>query len=230
MPAGNLLRKSFSDGTLYPFRAVTYPNAHPTDAMEYACRYGTGSDVISVHDGYLDIKAYQRPDGLWNCGFLSTGMDGNGNGATFSFTTGYVQFAARVNVGYATWQDPLWLLNTVTGWHSAEIDACEIIDRRVTFNIHGPVNTQIAGVAPPSNFASTWHVFGIAKASDHVTFTMDGNVVGRWNGSMPDPMALLADSKVGFQWEGVYPNSTTPDPARVNLAWVTVSSSIPSGL
>ena len=68
------------------------------------------------------------------------------------------------------------------------------------------------------------------KTSTHITFTMDGKVVGRWNGNMPDPMALLADSKVGFKWDGVYPNGSTPDPTWAKLAWVTVSSDIPDGL
>src|SRR5206468_2299929 len=67
MPAANLLRKSFSDGSLAPFRAVTYPNAHPSDPMSYACNYATDSSVISVHDGCLDLRANRRSDGRWNC-------------------------------------------------------------------------------------------------------------------------------------------------------------------
>jgi hypothetical protein len=229
VPAANLLRKSFTDGVLAPFRAVTYPNDHPADAMSYACNYATDSSVVSVHDGYLDLRANRRSDNRWNCAFLSTGMDGRGNGATFSFNTGYVQFAARMNVGYATWQAPIWLLNTVTGWHSAEIDIAEVINGKLTYNLHGTVNTQVASTNPPTDLATRWHVFGVAKASDHITFTMDNQVIGRWNGSMPDPMALLADSKVGFQWSNTYPNSSTPSPSWVNLAWVTVSSTIPAG-
>ncbi len=228
MPAGDLLRKSFADGTLAPFRVVTYPNDHPGDAMSYACHYGTDKSVVSVHNGYLELKAYPAGNGKWNCGFVSTGMDGKGGAATFSFKTGYVQFAAQVNAGHATWQDPLWLLNTVTGWHAAELDAAEVIDGRLTWNVHGPANVGVASRSAPS--ATSWHVYGIAKASDHVTLTMDGEVVGRWNGSMPDPMALLADSKVGFQWEGVSPNGSTPNPAYSRVAWITVSSKIPSGL
>jgi hypothetical protein len=230
MPAGDLLRKSFSDGSLGPFRAITYPNDHPGDAMGYACDYKTGSGVISVHDGYLDVRAKPGTGNRWDCGFLSTGMDGNGHAASFSFKTGYVQFAARLNVGFATWQAPLWLLNTVSGWNSAEIDCAEVIGGKLTFNIHGPANVQVAGRNAPANLDTDWHVFGIAKASDHVTFTMDGNEVGTWHGSMPDPMALLIDSKVGFQWDGIYPNSQTPRPAYAHVAWVTVSSKIPSGL
>jgi hypothetical protein len=228
-PAGDLLRKDFSDGSLWPFRVVDYPNDHPDDPMSYACDYGTGASVVSVHDGYLDLRANRKNDGRWNCGFVSTGMDGRGNSASFSFTHGYLQFAARMNVGHATWQAPLWLLNTVTGWHPAEIDVAEVISGRLTYNLHGTVNKQVASTAP-GNIGSTWHVFGVAKTSTHITFTMDGNVVGRWNGNMPDPMALLADSKVGFKWDGVYPNGSTPDPTWVKLAWVTVSSKIPAGL
>lgn len=230
MPGGDLLRKSFGDGTLGPFRKITYPNDHPGDAMGYACDYGTGTDVISVHDGYLDVRAYPKGGGRWACGFLSTGMDGRGNGASYSFTTGYVQFAARANVGYATWQAPIWLLNTVTTWGSAEIDVAEVIRNRLTFNLHGNVSMQVASVAPPADFGTRWHVFGVAKARDHITFTMDGDVIGRWNGSMPDPMALLVDSKVGFQWDGIYPNGSTPNPTYAHVAWVTVSSQIPAGL
>ena len=228
MPNGNLLEKSFADGTLGPFRKITYPNDHPNDAMSWACDYGTGTDVISVHDGYLDVRAYPKAGGRWNCGFLSTGMDGRGNGASFSFTTGYVQFAAKVNIGYGTWQAPLWLLNTVTCWCSAEIDIAEVLEnQRLTFNIHGPANVSVASRANPG---TGWHVYGVAKASDHVTFTMDGQVIGRWNGSMPDKMALLIDSKVGFKWANMYPNGSTPDPTFARVAWVTVASTIPSGL
>jgi hypothetical protein len=135
-----------------------------------------------------------------------------------------------MNVGHATWQAPIWLLNTVTGWNSAEIDVAEVIGGRLTYNIHGPVDRQIVSVAAPADMATDWHVFGVAKAADHVTFVMDGKVIGRWNGSMPDPMALLADTKVGFKWDSIYPNSTTPDPTWVKLAWVTVDGDIPSGL
>jgi Glycosyl hydrolases family 16 len=228
MPNGNLLEKDFSDGSLGPFRKITYPNDHPNDAMSWACDYGTGTDVISVHDGYLDVRAYPKAGGRWNCGFLSTGMDGRGNGASFSFTTGYVQFAAKMNIGYGTWQAPVWLLNTVTCWCSAEIDVAEVLEnQRVTFNIHGPANASVASRANPG---TGWHVYGVAKASDHVTFTMDGQVIGRWNGSMPDKMALLIDSKVGFKWANLYPNGSTPDPTYARVGWVTVSSTIPSGM
>ena len=88
-------------------------------------------------------------------------------------------------VGYATWQDPLWLSNSVSCWCSAEIDAAEVISGRLTFNIHGPANLQVASHSVPANLDTNWHIFGIAKASDHVTFTMDGNVLGTWHGSMP---------------------------------------------
>ena len=230
MPAADLLRKSFADGTLGPLRPITYPNDHPTDAMVYACDYKTGTGVISVHDGYLDVRARPALNNRWNCGFLSTGMDGNGHPATFSFTYGYLQFAARANVGYATWQDPLWLANSVSCWCGAEIDAAEVISGRLTFNIHGPANLQVASHSVPANLDTTWHIFGIAKASDHVTFTMDGNVLGTWHGSMPDPMALMIDSKVGIPWDGVYPNAQTPVPTYAHVAWITVSSHIPSGL
>lgn len=230
LPQADLLRKDFSDGSLYPFRVIDYPNDHPSDAMSYACDYKTDSSVVSVHDGYLNLRAYPVTGGRWNCGFVSTGMDGNGHGASFSVKYGYVQFAAKLNVGYATWQAPVWLLNTVTGWNSAEIDVAEVIGGRLTYNLHGTTNSQIASTAAPSDLASTWHVFGVAKSSDHITFLMDGKVIGRWNGTMTDPMALLADSKVGFKWDGIYPNGSTPDPTWVKLAWITVSSDIPAGL
>jgi len=230
MPAADLLRKSFATGTLGPFRPIAYINDHPGNPMGYACDYKTGTGVISVHDGYLDVRAKPGTGDRWDCGYLSTGMDGNGHPATFSFTTGYLQFATRVNVGYATWQDPLWLSNSVSCWCSAEIDAAEVISGRLTFNIHGPANLQVASHSVPANLDTNWHIFGIAKASDHVTFTMDGNVLGTWHGSMPDPMALMIDSKVGIPWEGVYPNAQTPRPTYAHVAWITVSSHIPSGL
>ncbi|HYK95046.1 MAG TPA: glycoside hydrolase family 16 protein [Candidatus Dormibacteraeota bacterium] len=230
MPQADLLQKDFADGSLWPFRVIDYPNSHPADAMSYACDYGRDSSVASVHDGYLQLTAYPRSDGRWNCGFVSTGMDGNGNGASFSMTHGYVQFAARLNVGYATWQAPLWLLNTVTGWNSAEVDVAEVMAGRLTCNLHGVGDLQIASVAPSADLATTWHVFGVAKTSDHITFVMDGKILGRWNGSMPDPLALLADSKVGYKWNSVYPDGSTPDPTYVKIAWVTVASSIPNGL
>jgi len=43
-------------------------------------------------------------------------------------------------------------------------------------------------------------------------------------------MCLMLDSKVGIPWDGVYPNAQTPVPTYAHLAWVTVSSHIPSGL
>ena len=230
MPQADLLRKDFSDGKLWPFRVVDYVNDHPSDPMAYACDYQTDSSVARVHNGYLELRAYARGDGRWNCGFVSTGMDGRGNGASFSFKYGYMQFAVKMNVGHATWQAPVWLLNTVTGWHAAEIDVAEVIGGRLTYNLHGVGNVHVASHAPPSGLSSKWHVFGVAKDNDHITFVMDGKVVGRWKGSMPDPMALLADAKVGIPWDGVYPNGSTPDTTWVKLAWVTVSSKIPSGL
>ena len=229
-PAGDLLRKDFSDGSLWPFRVVDYPNDHPDDAMSYAC------DYEHRRQRRLGPRWVPRPAGVpeesagaGTAASCPPAWTADGNSASFSFTHGYLQFAARMNVGHATWQAPMWLLNTVTGWHPAEIDVAEVISGRLTYNLHGTVNKQVASTAP-GNIGSTWHVFGVAKTSTHITFTMDGNVVGRWNGNMPDPMALLADSKVGFKWDGVYPNGSTPDPTWVKLAWVTVSSKIPAGL
>lgn len=201
---GALLRKSFAETpTLTPFRALTYPNSHPGDAMIQYGKFVTDAAHISIHDGYLDLRCTRNPDGSWSQSFVGTGLDGNGGttNALFKFTYGKVRWWARMNAGVGAWQG-LWLL-VADAWTSPEIDWPEQIGQRFTANLHGSSsNGQKASVAMDGN----WHEFAVDKRAAATTFYLDGKQVGSSVGLTAN-MGLLADAKVGL----TAPTAATPD-------------------
>lgn len=214
---GTKLRKDFADGLLAPFRVLTYPDTHPTDNMERYNRFANGAKNATVHDGYLDLRATKRPDGLWDAAFVGTSQDGNG--PTFGY--GRYSFCSRANVGRGTWQTPGWLGDTTT-WGANEIDWSEMLEG---LQLSAHVIGQGAGSwygAPPADWATKWHIFTIDRQPTYVAFLLDGVEKARITAAMPaTPLAILADSKIGFPWaEG--PDATTPDPTWAQIAWVTV--------
>jgi Glycosyl hydrolases family 16 len=212
---GDLFRKDFRDGVLAPFRTLTYPNVHPGDLMIQYGRFVADSAHISVHDGYLDLRATRNLDGLWSQAFVGTGLTGDGSPAAFQFQYGTARAMARMNSGRGAWQS-LWYL-VADSWGAAEIDWAELINGRLTANLHGTIvgDQQVSLPAFPSN---EWHEYGITKAPTYVAFLLDGREVGRANVSMSAPMGLLADAKVGL----FAPDASTPSTLFLQVAWWTV--------
>ena len=212
---GELLRKDFGDGRLAPFRILTYPNDHPGDLMIQYGSFVTGPGNVSVHDGYLDLRATRNALGLWDQAFVGTGMTGDGTPATFQFQYGTARAMARMNTGRGAWQS-LWYL-VADRWGAEEIDWAELIGGRLTANVHGS-NADGQAASLPAFPPDEWHEYGITKAPTYIAFLLDGREVGRANVAMPAPMALLADAKVGL----AVPDGTTPSTLFLQVAWWTV--------
>lgn len=241
MPAGDLLAKTFGDGTLAPFRRITYVDEHPGDLAGWANDYGKNAagqlapaGLVSFHPGYVRLASAPQdptsPTSRWWGVLLSTGDDGHGGAPTFGIDRGYVEVCARLpGLGPNTWQCPLWLLDATPPWTAAELDVAEVLeDATLHFNIL-PEKLRVATVAPPADIATAWHRYGVAIAADHVTFTMDGRELGRRSLTRPR-LNLLADTKVGFPWMGVWPDPTKMAAPATELAWIVASSTIPAGL
>lgn len=210
---GTILNKNFEDGILYPFRILTYPNEHPGDLMvQYGLFY---ADMVSVHDGYLDLRCVRQPDNTWRMSFVGTGRDGHGGEATFKFQYGISSVKARMNYGPGAWQG-LWYL-IADAWSAPEIDWPEMIGQHYTANLHGSSSDgQYASELPFDS--SEWHIYTMVKDPSYIAFEIDGVEVGRANVAMSANMGLLADAKVGLS----APNSTTPSPLYIHVAWWTV--------
>lgn len=222
IPAGARWSKNFADGKLEPFRVLTIPsdpNHVATDPMAKYNRYGTAPVIAG---GFARMNATRRPDGLYDSTLIGTTDDGHGGAATHRLRTGRVLVPVRMNVGYVTWQTPLWLVGWVDGhWNSTEIDIAEVINGKLTWNMHGvPGQGQFASVAPPPDLATTWHMAGVLIAPTYVAALWDGNEIGRWNGSITHDLAYVGDSKIGIPWENKGPTAATPDPTFADIAWI----------
>jgi hypothetical protein len=220
---GTLLRKVFTDGTLAPFRVLTYPDAHIGGAGQFMTvfnRFSNGASQTSVHDGYLDLRATRRTDGLWNAALVGTSQ--GGSGPTFGY--GVYRFWVSFNAAPQTWQTA-WLYDT-TSWSATEIDFPEMLENQsLTAHVLGQGAGGIYGMWRPANLATAFHEFKIERRATFVAFSMDGVEVGRINGSMPaNRLAILLDSKVGFAWAGAAgtPSGSTPDITYLHVAAVTV--------
>jgi hypothetical protein len=218
---GKLLRKDFSDGLLAPFKRLVYPDDHIGQSGQYMTTYTRYRDdpaTVSVHDGYLDLHANRRPDGLWNGACVGTGRDGYGDKTMLTFGPGViVRWYARMNIGHATWQ-ALWLYNV--SWGSPEIDFYELLEsgpRLTTLGSSKNGTTKLPAVD------TDWHEIACVYAPDYVATLIDGTEVGRIAAKVPGPMALLADVAIGFGWDSNgKPDATTPDPTYLHIAGVTV--------
>lgn len=210
---GTVFKKDFKDGVLAPFRALTYPNDHPADLM---VQYGVFDPaMVSVHNGYVDLKAVRQADGRWKMAMIGTGMDGRGGASTFSFTYGTARVMAQMNSGTGAWP-ATWYLNTVTQWGSAEIDWGEEISGQVGGYLHGTaVDGRVVSVPLPG--PGEWHQYGIKKTPTYIAFLYDNVEIGRKVVSMTAPLALLADAKVGL----TAPSASTPT-ISLRIAWWTV--------
>lgn len=223
--SGAVLDKDFIDGHLgFPgapgtplFIKQTYPNDHPGDDM---IAYGLFDPaMVSVHDGYLDIRA-NRSGGSWLQGFVATFHSDAGPVPvpTFDFQYGTVRAVMRMNTGQGAWQG-FWLLIS-DSWGSPEIDWPELISDNYTANVHGSSNDgQHASETP---FAATaWHEYAIEKTATDIVFYIDAVEVGRATGAnMSARMALMADAKLGPP--GTAPDGTTPDSLYLHISTIRV--------
>jgi hypothetical protein len=219
---GTLFRKVFADGTLAPFKRLVYPDDHIGQSGQYMTtytRYRDDPSTVSVHDGYLDLHAYRRSDGLWNGAFVGTGRDGYGDTNMKSFGPGVVvRYWAKMNIGHATWQ-AMWLYNIY--WGSPEIDYYELLENGPRLTTLGSDHNSTTSLPAVD---TNWHEFTFVYASDYVATRIDGVEVGRISVHYTVPMALLADVAMGFGWDGANgaPDSTTPNPTYLDIAGVTV--------
>jgi hypothetical protein len=220
---GTVFRKVFTDGTLAPFRVLTYPDDHIGGAGQYMTvfnRFSNGGRQVSVHNGYLDLRATQRSDGLWDAAFVGTSQAGNG--PTFGY--GVYRFWLSFNIGPQTWQ-AAWLYDTTT-WGATEIDFPEMLENlSLSAHVLGSGAGGKYGLPKPANLATVFHEFKVERRATFVAFSLDGVEVARINGSMPaNKLAILLDSKVGFPWMGAIgtPSGSTPDLTYLHVAAVTV--------
>jgi hypothetical protein len=220
---GTLFRKVFTDGTFGPFKVLTYPDDHIGGAGQFMTvynRFSNGAQQASVHDGYLDLRATRRSDGLWNAAFVGTSFQGNG--PTFGY--GVYRFWLRFNIAPQTWQ-AAWLYDT-TSWSATEIDFPEVLEGdSLTAHVLGSGAGGLYGFPRPATLASSFHEFTIERRPTYVAYSIDGVQVGRINGSMPaSKLAILFDSKVGWPWAGAAgaPSASTPSDTYMQVAAVTV--------
>ena len=219
---GTLFRKVFTDGTFGPFRVLTYPDDHIGGGGQYMTvynRFSNGARQASVHDGYLDLRATPRGDGLWDAALVGTSQ--GGNGPTFGY--GVYRFWLRFNAAPATWQCA-WLYDT-TSWSATEIDFPEMLENQsLTAHVLGQGAGAKYGIGKPSHLASVFHEYTVERRATFVAFSIDGVEVARVNGSMPSSkLAILLDSKVGFGWTASgAPSGSTPDLTYLHVAAVTV--------
>jgi hypothetical protein len=220
---GTVFRKVFTDGTFGSFKVLTYPDDHIGGSGQFMTVYNRFSDgrrQVSVHDGYLDLRATPRGDGLWDGVLMGTSQDGNG--PTFGY--GVFRFWLRFNVAPATWQSA-WLYDT-TSWSATEIDFPEMLENlSMAAHVLGQGAGSKYGIARPSNLASVFHEFTVERRATFVAFSVDGVEVARVKGSMPSSkLAILLDSKVGFPWMGAAgaPGGSTPGDVYLHVAAVTV--------
>lgn len=227
---GSRFLKNFADNKLAPFYKTAYPDdpSHVAPGqkpgemqsgqyMTQWCRYTkalTDPALISVHDGYLDLGCRRRPDGsgFFDGSFVTTGMPK----PTAAFSYPFVRWMARfpTPTGKADWRC-LWLLDG-DSWGAAEPDWPEVINGKMTANVHGPA---VPSGVTPFAIPAGWHEWGTdMRQVGVIKFTLDGVEKGRATASMPTVMALLADSKVGL----AAPDASTPDMLRLHIAWATV--------
>jgi Glycosyl hydrolases family 16 len=220
---GTVFRKVFTDGTLAPFKVLTYPDDHigqPGQYMTVYNRFSNGAGQVSVHNGYLDLRATPRADGLWNAALVGTSQ--SGNGPTFGY--GVYRFWLSFNIGPSTWQGA-WLYDTTT-WSATEIDFPEMLENlSLTAHVLGSGAGGQYGLPKPANLASVFHEFKVERRATFVAFSLDGVQVARVTGSMPaTKLAILLQSTVGHPWMAAAgaPSASTPNPTYFRVAAITV--------
>lgn len=220
---GTVFRKVFTDGTMGPFRVLTYPDDHIGGAGQFMTvfnRYSNGARQTSVHNGYLDLRATRRADGLWDAALVGTSQ--GGNGPTFGY--GVYRYWLSFNVGPQTWQ-AAWLYDT-TSWSATEIDFPEMLENQsLTAHVLGQGAGATYGLPRPANLATVFHEFKVERRATFIAFSIDGVEVTRLFGAMPaSKLAILLDSKVGFPWQGAagVPGGSTPAVTYLHVAAITV--------
>ncbi len=214
MPSGMVLLNG-TTGTLGKFVVNTYPDDHigqPGQLWTVYTRYANGARQVTFHDGYADLRATRRSDGLYDGVLLVTGTPGSSSFLpTFDFQYGRIEFAFQTGGGSGAW-GTFWEAIS-TSWSAPELDWVELIGGRWTANVHGSTSDgQKASVATDS----AWHVGAIDKQPTGTSFYLDGRLVGT-GPAMSSRMVLLADAKVGL----AAPDATTGEP-YLHLAWVVL--------
>jgi beta-glucanase (GH16 family) len=213
----------FTDGTLGPFKVLTYPDAHIGGSGQFMTvydRFSNGARQVTVHNGYMDLRATPRSDGLWDAVLVGTSQDGNG--PTFGYGT--FRYWLSFNIAPQTWQ-AAWLYDT-TSWSATEIDFPEVLENQsLTAHVLGGGAGGRYGLPKPADLATVFHEFKVERRANFVAYSIDGVEVARITGTMPaTKLAVLLDSKVGWPWLGAAgaPSIGTPDPTYLRVAAVTV--------
>jgi beta-glucanase (GH16 family) len=159
-----------------------------------------------------------------------------------AFRYGYLVATMKIPKGQGLWP-AFWTLGadirTGVRWpYCGEIDVMESINQMSYFSghLHGPdTRTGSAygigrSVRPPSGWTAGWHQYGIYWTSSAITWYFDQHPIGtvhradlptsyRWE--FDKPHVALLNLAVGGDWPGP-PNSTTPFPAVVTVASVSL--------
>ena len=210
-----------------PFGIFRYPDDHiggSGQLMTVYTRYSNayngvkaadGSDLVSVHDGFIELRCVKRPDGLFDGAYIGSAGPKRGGSGTFTASpTATIRWWLQFSKGQAVW--PTAWLYDVLKWSANEIDWPEEYGGKIHGNLH-PGSAGIS-VALPSDCDTAWHEYRMDWTASGCTFYIDGTKVGTASGAVAGPMALVADAKIGLDT----PNSSTPSATFLRIAGVTV--------
>lgn len=217
---GKLLRKIFADGTLTPFKVLDYPDDHIGGGGQYMTIYNRFRHARrpAVHDGFLDLLALRRADGLWESDLVGTSQADNGP----TFGLGILRVWARFTVAHATWPTA-WLYDTST-WSADEIDWPEMLEGlSLTAHVIGQGAGGKYGIPLPANPAGIFHCYKTERRAGWIEFSIDEVPVYRLTAPQSQrKLAILLDSKVGHPWSSSsLPDASTPSPSVLQVAAVT---------
>ena len=130
-----------------PFGIFRYPDDHiggSGQLMTVYTRYSNayngakaadGSDLVSVHDGFIELRCVKRPDGLFDGAYIGSAGPKRGGSGTFTASpTATIRWWLQFSKGQAVW--PTAWLYDVLKWSANEIDWPEEYGGKIHGNLH----------------------------------------------------------------------------------------------
>jgi beta-glucanase (GH16 family) len=198
--------------------------------------YYTNGANTSFANGIMTIQARRVTSGYscWygTCEWTSTRMITKGKK---SWQYGRVEARMQIPMGAGLWP-AFWMLGSnidSVGWPlSGEIDIMEHINTET--NTHGYIHWDSGGHAQyggpsPAQSPGNWHTYMIEWTPSYIRWYLDGvsfreaNILNSVNSTeeFHRPFFIILNLAVGGAWPGMW-NSTTPNPANLNIDYVRV--------